>query len=289
MQPTQNTYGSTIMKLLPMLIKPLVISSVIFEDKVYISGTGMDYEPISRQVQIYSLVKGTWSTLPLAPSYSASLAVINGHITLIGGRDTETGSITNILTTWSAKKGQWRQVVPPMPSRRLASGICYHNNLLLVSGGVEDCSEMPQVVKTVHVYNFSTRRWSTPEAIKLPKALRSPHLVALEENIYIVGGGSRYPAPPLDKSAFNSHSWRARWMDIKEAINEAEASIQQDAQTAAGLQSSDPVKSVWTPIADPPALQSTGISWNNCLISVGGVKDGMSMGRLATTGSKWGT
>ena len=252
-----------------MPIKMQVISSVMFEDKVYISAIATLYEPISRQVQIYSPVEGSWSTLPVAPSYNARLAVINGRITLIGGRDTETGSITNILTTWSAEKRQWKQVVPPMPSKRLGSGICYHNNLLLVSGGVEDCSkdkEMAKVVNTVHVYDFSTRHWSTPKTLELPKALRSHKLVVLEENIYIVGGAFVYPAVPYqDDSVFNSHSWRARWMDIKEAI-------QQDAQIAAGLQPSEPVKSVWTPIADPPAIRSTVVSMNNSLISVGGVK-----------------
>lgn len=272
MQPTQKAYGSTIMKLPPMPIGLQIISSVMFEDKVYISGIATHYEPISHQVQIYSLVEGSWSTLPLAPSYNAPLVVINGQVTLIGGRDAETDFITNILTTWSAEKRQWKQVVPPMPSRRLGSGICYHNNLLLVSGGIEDCSKddkMPEVASTVHVYNFITRRWSTPKALELPKALRSHHLVVLEENIYIVGGAFKYPAPPYQEdSVFNSHSWRARWMDIKEAI-------QQDAQTAAGLQPSEPVKSVWTPIADPPAIRPTVVSLNNSLISVGGVQYGM--------------
>ena len=270
MQPTQKAYGSTIMKLPPMPIELQVISSVMFEDKVYISGIATHYEPIS-QVQIYSLVEGSWSTLPLAPSYNAPLAVINGHVTLIGGRDAETGFITNILTTWSAEKRQWKQVVPPMPSRRLGSGICYHNNLLLVSGGVEDCSkdkEMAKVVNTVHVYDFSTLRWSTPKALELPKALRSHHLVVLEENIYIVGGAFTYPALPYN-SVLNSHSWRARWMDIKEAI-------QQDAQTAAGLQPSEPVKSVWIRIADSPVIRPTVVSLNNSLISVGGVQYGMA-------------
>ena len=82
-------------------------------------------------------------------------------------------------------------------------------------------------------------------------------------------------APPKDEDpAFNSQSWRAKWSDVKEAINEAEADMKKDAHTAAGLQPSVPARSVWPPIANPPALCSTFISCNNSLISVGSIKNG---------------
>ena len=50
--------------------------------------------------------------------------------------------------------------------------------------------------------------------------------------------------------------------------------MKKDAHTAASLQPSVPARSVWPPIANPPALCSTFISCNNSLISVGGIKNG---------------
>ena len=255
----------------------------MLEDDIYISGIapGPDIDRVAtiRQVQLYSCNKGAWSTLPETPNFNAPLSVINGHITLIGGRDTETQSISNILCTWSAEKHQWEQIIPPMPSGRLGSGACYHDNLLLVTGGIEESTEgngMLQAVSTVHVYSLSTRLWSTPKALELPQALRSHHVVVLEKYVYLTGGAIRYPSPPEEgEDQFNSLMWRARWSDIKGAVNEAEAAIKQVAHAAADLQSPKPVKNVWTPIAAPPVIRSTVISCKNSLISVGGVKGGV--------------
>ena len=53
----------------------------------------------SFQVQVYSLVEAEWSTLPTVQNYNAPVAVVNEHITLIGGRDVVTRKITNIQST----------------------------------------------------------------------------------------------------------------------------------------------------------------------------------------------
>ena len=83
-----------------------------------------------RQVQVYSLDDEEWAKEPgdpmltPAPNYNAPIAVINGRITLIGGRDAETGKITNMVSTWFEIEQQWKQILPLMPTERLESGIC---------------------------------------------------------------------------------------------------------------------------------------------------------------------
>lgn len=271
--------GSIIINMPPMPIKLQVISSVLLEDKVYISGSATHGKPTSSHVHVYSCENSRWSTLPAAPNFNATLSVVKKHITLIGGRDTEKESITNIVSTWSVEKQLWEQTIPPMPSGRLGSGVCYHDNLLLVTGGIEKSTEekqMPGVVNTVHVYNFSTQLWLTPKALQLPKHIRTHQVLVLDEYIYLMGGATTFPSPPEEgEQQFNPHMWKATWSDIKESVNEAKTATEQDADTATGLQSSEPVKSVWTPMANPPALRPTVINCNNSLISVGGVKDGM--------------
>ena len=101
--------------------------------------TGIEAEQgyVSRQVLVLSCYEGegTWSTLPKdpkqkpAPNYNAPLTVINGRITLVGGRDAETGKITGILSTWHEKKRQWENSYPrPMPTKRLVSSVCHCHN-----------------------------------------------------------------------------------------------------------------------------------------------------------------
>lgn len=170
----------------PMPTELQAISSVLLRDKVYISGIATDKVNVSRQVQVYSR-ETKWSTLPHAPNYNAPITVIDGHITLIGGRDAKTHHITNILSTWIEKKDQWEQILPSMPTSRLESGVCHHDGLLLVTGGIVlDAENVVTVVNTVHVYNFSTKLWSTPDALELPIGLRSHHIVVSEENTLLV-------------------------------------------------------------------------------------------------------
>ena len=253
---TPTMTGSVTKFLPPMPMQLQVISSVLLENKVYVSGIATDNS--SRQVQVYSLNEGKWSTLPKAPNYNAPATVINGHYTLVGGRVSET-NISGVLSSWNEEGNDWKQLISPMPTRRLSSGICLYEDLLLVTGGVVEINGKLVVNCTVDVYNFNTKEWITPEALKLPKALRSHHVVVFEENIYLMGGATAFPAKSGGpEEHFNPKAWSARWSDIKEAIK----------------QPSQPVKNVWTPIVAPPGLRPTVISYRNSLMSVGGVKGG---------------
>ena len=265
-QPTSS--GSTVMNLPPIPIALQVISSVLLKDKVYITGIAPeDANELSqsRQVQVYSLAGRKWSTLPEAPvvkpapNYNAPIAVIDNHITLIGGRDAETENVTNTLYTWLEIEHEWKQILPPMPTRRLASGVCQHDNLLLVTGGVVESTEGKKVVNSVDVYDLSTRSWylRSYKALELPKPLRSHHVVVFEEYVYLAAGATRFPASHDEKDLFNHQAWRARWSDIQEVIK----------------QPSDTEKSVWTQITAPPFLRPTIVLCKNFLISVGGMKD----------------
>ena len=252
---TLGTDGSIVINMPPMSCKLQVVSCVLLKDKVYVTGIATE-EVGSRQVQVYSLNERKWSTLPEAPNYNAPAAIISGYFTLIGGRLTKDSTITNILCSWIEEESQWVQKVPPMPTVRLASGVFYHDDLLLVTGGVAD--DEYKVVNTVDVYNFSTKCWSIPGALQLPKTLRSHLLVVFEGNIYLAAGATMYPAPPeAYEQHFINEAWRARWSDVKAAATQ-----------------STKLKSVWIPITAPPVLRPTLVSCDNSLLAVGGVEHG---------------
>lgn len=242
-----------------MEVKLQVISSTLCDKKIYISGIAVDDEPKSCQVQTYSLDEGTWCTLCEAPTHNAFVTVINGHITLIGGRDAKLGLPSGTLSKWVDKELKWENMQISVPEKRVASTIYHRDNLLLVSGGAKKTavgSNRMNVVNTVNVYNFTTKQWSTPEALKLPQALRSHHMVAFKENIYLIGGATTFPVlQEKGQSQYNPQVWRAHWRDI---VNVVEA-----------------CKNVWTEIATPPpALRPTVISCEESLMAVGGVKEG---------------
>ena len=249
-------FNSTI-DLPPMPIELQVISSVLLEGKVYVTGIANE-EPsegdTTPQVQVYSLKKAKWSTLPRATIYNARLVVMDGRITLIGGRSVETKQITDVWATWFEEEGRWKESW--MNTRLLETDVCQYDNLLLVTGGVMDGAEEGKttVVNTVNVYNCSTKTWTTSQALELPVELRSHHLVVFEEYIYVIGGAFVHRCSYGDK-LFNRQAWRAQWSDVKNAVK----------------QPSKKTQSVWMPIVAPPVLRPTVVVYKDFLLSIGGV------------------
>ena len=229
--------------------------ATIHNSKVYISAaykeeSGKAVHP----VLVYSTDELKWSTLPEQQRGSA-IAVVNDHITLIGGRDVSTRKVTNTLSTWYEEESRWKQVLPPMPTRRVWPAIISHANLLLVTGGVaEDGST---VLNTTDVLDLTTMKWTALQGLSLPVPLRLHHLAFCGEYLYLVGGTLVYPM--LFRKDYNSQAWRVKWSDVK--------------QTAAP-QHSQPQRGVWTQIADPPTLLPTAVSCGGTLYTVGGLTRG---------------
>ena len=231
-------------------------AATIRNSKVYISafykdGNGKLVSP----VLVYSTNELKWSTLP-EQQHGAAIAVLNNHVTLIRGRDVSTGKITNTLSTWFEEEGQWKQVLPPIPTVRVFPAVISHANLLLVTGGVaEDDST---VLNTTDVLDLTTMKWSTPERLNLPIPLWGHHLVLCGEYLYQVGGATVYPW--RSSNDYNSQAWRTKWSDVKQN---------------AAPQHSQPQRSVWTRIADPPTLRPRVVSCGGTLYTVGGrTRDG---------------
>ena len=243
--------------------------AIIHNSKVYISAFGRNGQRVSR-VLVYSANEHKWSTLPEQQN-GAAIAVLNNHVTLIGGQDLSTGKFPNTLSAWYEKEGRWKQVLPPMPTGRYSPAVISHENLLLVTGGVaEDVS----VINTTAVLDLTTMKWSTPEGLHLPVPLWGHHLALNREYLYMVGGATVHPwALP---EHLNSWAWRAKWSDVK--------------QTAAP-QHSQPQRGVWTQIADPPTLIPTPVSCGGTLYTVGGeTKDGKPISTVysyITARSQW--
>ncbi len=239
-------------------------AATIHNSKVYISAFGRDGNgKLVFPVLVYSTNELKWSTLP-EQQRCAAIAVLNNHVTLIGGVDVSTGKITNTLSTWYEEEGQWKQVLPPMPAGRFRPAVIWHANLLLVTGGV---TEDKSVLNTTDVLDLTTMRWNTPEGLNLPVPLWRHHLALCDEYLYLVGGTTVHPRQsPADD---NFQAWRAKWSDVK--------------QTAAP-QHFQPQRSMWTRIADPPTLSPTPVSCGGALYTVGGrTRDGKSISTAVYT------
>ena len=228
------------------------LGATIHNGKVYISTMNDD---MNCCFLVYSTNEQKWNVLVGTERHFASaITLVKDHITQIGGSDEETDMIANTPSTWYEEEGQWKQVLPPMPTGRFRPAVICHANLLLVTGGVaEDGST---VLNTTDVLDLTTMKWSTPEGLNLPVPLWGHHLALCGEYLYLVGGMNVFPMQSTKD--FNSQAWRAKWSDVKQS---------------AAPQHSQPQRDVWTQIADPPTLCPTPISCGGTLYTVSGMTD----------------
>ena len=225
-------------------------AATIHNSKVYISAIGEDGNGrLVFPVLVYSTNEHKWSTLH-KQQRCAAIAVLNNHITLIGGQDVSTGKAINTLSTWYEEEGRWKQVLSSMPTRRFRPAVISHDNLLLVTGGL---AEDDSVLVTTDVLDLTTMKWSTPEGLNLFIPLWGHHLALCGEYLYLVGGATVYPW--RSSNDFNSQAWRAKWSGVKQS---------------AAPQHSQPRRGVWTQIADPPTLCPTVVLCGGTLYTVGG-------------------
>ena len=87
------------MKLPDMPMRAVSFGTTIHNSKIYISAVGEDGNgKLVFPVLVYSTNEHKWSTLP-NQQFGAAIAVLNNHVTLIGGQDVSTGKFTNTLST----------------------------------------------------------------------------------------------------------------------------------------------------------------------------------------------
>ena len=190
-------------------------AATIHNSKVYIRAFGRDGNgKLVFPVLVYSTNEHKWNTLPNQQN-GAAIAVLNNHVTLMGGQDLSTEYVTNTLSTWYEEEGRWKQVLPPMPTALFCPAVICHANLLLVTGGVAE--DVSTVLNTTDVLDLTTMKWSTPEGLNLPIPLCWHHLALNGEYLYLVGGTTVYPVQSPEDD--NSQAWRAKLSDVKQTAS----------------------------------------------------------------------
>ena len=122
----------------------------------------------SSRVYSYQNILGNeqWSRLPDNPNEAFSLAVIDGLLTSVGGRDSHNYEDTNTLLslTGEGERKQWSEVFPPMPTPRGVTTCITTEKALVLAGDYAGDN-----LATVEVMDINTKQWTT--VCSLPKKL----------------------------------------------------------------------------------------------------------------------
>ena len=164
-------------------------TATIIGNTLYVSGGGCPDRRSDLLVQAYDINTGTWSTLPPSPVRYSGSAVINGRLTLIGGRDASTEKITNEVWSWHEDEKEWRKTIPPMPTEHSRPGLVQSGNVVAVVGGV--ASDEETVLDTVDILNTATLQWMTSHSLKLPIPMWAMKTATCDGHVYIACGWDR--------------------------------------------------------------------------------------------------
>ena len=235
-------------KMADLSIPTTYATDVLIGRNVYIAG-GLAPDGRSAQiVQVYNIDTGKWSTLPPAPQYnSEAIAINNNNLVLIGGRESSTGKITNMVSTWLVEEEKWTQTIPSMSTRRFRPGVLLLKNYLFVFGGRGEDGET--ALNSFEVLNIEENQWSSGRGL-LPQPLINFKLGVFGDVVILTGAWIGTTTP-------TTKSWKIPVRVLEDSVTNS---------------SSQPIQ--WTPIANTPYKSPSLLTNSKQPVLVGGHRGG---------------
>ena len=201
----------------------------------------------SSTVLMFNLRTLGWTVLPECPKKYFSIAVVNGQLTAIGGKESDKATNT-LLSLPQDRPGifqqKWIQQLPPMTYCHIFPAVATANTSLIVAGGHgPDREKAP-----VEVLDTQTLCWST--VASLPHPLQQATATICGDRLYI-GSGCSTKGP----------SQSVLMCEIKDLLKS------QSLATEQGLCSCPPV---WKEVTPLPVIFSSLVMFQGQLLAVGG-------------------
>ena len=210
----------------------------------------MVYIRNAASVEVYSCNVSTelWYQLPHCVEMNSSMALVNGLLTTIGGK--------NMNKLYSLvgedRKREWIEKFPPMPTKRRGTAALCTGTMLIVAGGV---GEGGVVLSTVELMNTSNLQWSI--AASLPQPMCYASMSVHDGLLYILGGNGKQLTPT--KSVYTCSVATLLHVPQSNSLSRIEEDVAVTDKS-----------NVWRPVADLPVTSSSSASFSDKLLAVGG-------------------
>ena len=202
-------------------------------------GTAVYFRVHSDEMLAYNIASCRWSQLPNCRYQGSALAVMHNSLTAIGGEDVYVIGYRSVFTLENGR--QWKELLPPMGVGHTHSIALCTGTALIVAGGWNETS--------VEVMNTETQKWSN--AASLPEPLYNASATICGDCIYMLGGnGATFDGLTSVFMCSLSTLLQSCSMDFPDGVI------------------------VWSKIADLPVTNSTCVSLNGRLLSIGGIETG---------------
>lgn len=138
----------------------------------------------SRSYNVYSYAEDKWATLPASHYRSIGLAIVDNKLIAIGGykyglfRDNTTNSVLSLCDM------EWKQRLPPMPTKRVRPAAVTTPTHLVVAGGRRKWL-LGTALSVVEVLDLNTLPLQWSSATSSPEVLRFPHMTHCGDTLYL--------------------------------------------------------------------------------------------------------
>ena len=208
---------------------------------------------VNGEVCSYNISSKKWNKLPKCPYWCSSLAVINGHLTAIGGCKDVSNNTNKLLSLPGYKES-----LPAMPTKRWDTTAVTSKDHLIVAGGVTGLSSA-DTLNTVEVMDTISLVWLTVACLPHPYSFAS--MTISGDQLYMLGGS--------DDNGKTKSVLTCSLTELLQSSSSSSSSIwQRVADTLKSSSSSS--SSIWHRVADTPAYRSTCAAVNGELLAVGG-------------------
>ena len=172
---------------LPM---PLYAATAVVKDyKVYIAGSSGRHEETKRKVFEYDISENRWSTLPDPGVNLAAHEVIDGMLTLVGGRHNLDNKCSKQLFSFDESTRSWIKKFPDMSQPRNRCSVVIYNNNVIVAGGTStnnNCLNSIEVMCITHCDHYHKLCWREV-ATRLPFRMWNMSTTICDNDMFIIG------------------------------------------------------------------------------------------------------
>lgn len=131
----------------------------------------------------YNSATHKWNVPIKCPLKYSALVAISDLITVVGGCKGEYEITVNMLL--SLRDDKWKEIYPPMPTKRYDAAAVATKQDLIVAGGEEESGDM----NVVEVMNIQTLVWSTVASLPYPCSRSSVTICG--DQLYMLGGWTK--------------------------------------------------------------------------------------------------
>ena len=158
-------------------------SAVLHNEKVHVMAGNAPDKDTLRYVYTYDIHSNHWDTLPPPGHIMGVLQIIDGKLSVIGGRDSiDADEATNKVSTFI--DNNWTQQYPNMLKNRLRPGVATYSDYVIVAGGARYINTFYDDIELL--YYKQSPHWIRTN-INLPEPMYFISLTIADDLLYIAG------------------------------------------------------------------------------------------------------